>query len=155
MADKNGSIVATGKDQAESMETNKGPFSFLTNFNFPNPFDKRPDTPPPSTQLPKPDVVGETVKESQPPKPTVVRFPNPPSVVPPPIEAEAEVTSGKTHNPVVIWQVYAIGGFMILKWVWARWNERKERAKKGSSSSSSNDADNRSPEFLSPTEGDD
>ncbi|CAN1258308.1 hypothetical protein LINPERPRIM_LOCUS9847 [Linum perenne] len=77
------------------METNKGPFSFLTNFNFPNPFDKRPDTPPPC----------ETVKESQPPKPTVVRFPNPPSVVPPPIEAEAEVTSGKTHNPVVIWQV--------------------------------------------------
>ncbi|CAN1747635.1 hypothetical protein LINPERHAP1_LOCUS3150 [Linum perenne] len=132
------------------METNKGPFSFLTNFNFPNPFDKRPDTPPPSTQLPKPDVVGETVKESQPPKPTVVRFPNPPSVVPPPIEAEAEVTSGKTHNPV-----YAIGGFMILKWVWARWNERKERAKKGSSSSSSNDAENRSPEYLSPTEGDD
>ncbi|CAN0910593.1 hypothetical protein LINGRAHAP2_LOCUS26379 [Linum grandiflorum] len=149
MADKNGSILATGRDQVESRETNKGPFSFLPKFNFPNPFlnlEKRPDTPPSSTELPK---AGEAEKESQTPKSTVVRFPNPRSVLPPPIEAEGEDRG--THNPVVIWQVYAIGGFLVLKWVWTKWNERNERAKKGSSSTE----EDRSPDYLSPTEGED
>ncbi|XP_010553477.1 PREDICTED: uncharacterized protein LOC104823559 [Tarenaya hassleriana] len=47
-----------------------------------------------------------------------------------PLEAEAEFSSGRTSNSVVLWQVYALGGFLVLRWVWARWNERKERRNK-------------------------
>ncbi|XVE99137.1 hypothetical protein REPUB_Repub03eG0171200 [Reevesia pubescens] len=66
-----------------------------------------------------------------------IEIPKPPSLfmgnhrkLPPPLEFEAEDTVGRTSNPIVIWQVYAIGGFFLLKWVWARWKERKEMGAK-------------------------
>lgn len=29
-----------------------------------------------------------------------------------------------------LFQVYALGGFLVLKWAWARWNERNETGDK-------------------------
>ncbi|CAN1171993.1 hypothetical protein LINPERHAP2_LOCUS29916 [Linum perenne] len=147
--------AVTGKGHEEPGETKSGPFSFLPKFNLPNPFFNQAaetaKTASPSTDMPIAAVVGETEKEIETPKPSVVRFPNARSVVPLPMEVEIEESSHKTHNPVIIWQVYAMGGFLILKWVWARWNERKERAKKGSSSSSSTSTEeNQSPEYQLP-----
>ncbi|CAN1318922.1 hypothetical protein LINPERPRIM_LOCUS31020 [Linum perenne] len=142
--------AVTGKGHEEPGETKSGPFSFLPKFNLPNPFFNQAaetaKTASPSTDMPIAAVVGETEKEIETPKPSVVRFPNARSVVPLPMEVEIEESSHKTHNPV-----YAMGGFLILKWVWARWNERKERAKKGSSSSSSTSTEeNQSPEYQLP-----
>lgn len=31
---------------------------------------------------------------------------------------------------ILLFQVYALGGFLVLKWAWARWNERNERSDK-------------------------
>jgi hypothetical protein len=42
--------------------------------------------------------------------------------------------------------VYALGGFIVLKWIWARWQERNERDKKASSDDNqSNDDGYQSP----------
>ncbi|PON32991.1 hypothetical protein TorRG33x02_355680 [Trema orientale] len=57
-------------------------------------------------------------------KPGMVRFPKAQVVVPPPVAVENEET-GKTSNPVILWQVYALGGFLVLRWILARWKERK------------------------------
>ncbi|KAG5400565.1 hypothetical protein IGI04_015172 [Brassica rapa subsp. trilocularis] len=47
-----------------------------------------------------------------------------------PLKFEAEGSSGRTSNSFVLWQVYALGGFLVLKWACARWNERKETTAK-------------------------
>ncbi|KAL0403577.1 UNVERIFIED_CONTAM: hypothetical protein Sradi_1998500 [Sesamum radiatum] len=48
----------------------------------------------------------------------------------PPLKLEAEAEEGERNtNPVLLWQVYAIGGFFILRWAWTRWNERKGQKK--------------------------
>ncbi|XP_071707042.1 uncharacterized protein [Rutidosis leptorrhynchoides] len=44
------------------------------------------------------------------------------------LKLESEDAEKETH-PVLLWQVYAIGGFFILKWAWGRWNELRERKK--------------------------
>lgn len=44
------------------------------------------------------------------------------------LETES-VEGGPDTNPILVWQVYAIGGFFILRWAWTRWNERKGRKK--------------------------
>ncbi|XP_076946806.1 uncharacterized protein LOC143618484 [Bidens hawaiensis] len=61
-------------------------------------------------------------------KSTTVTFPdgNKKSVTP--LKLESEGAEQET-NPVVLWQVYVIGGFFILKWAYGRWNEHKERKK--------------------------
>lgn len=28
-------------------------------------------------------------------------------------------------------QVYALGGFLVLKWIWARWQERRDQKEEG------------------------
>ncbi|KAL2554784.1 hypothetical protein Fot_08403 [Forsythia ovata] len=66
--------------------------------------------------------VNETVVEDE-SKPAVVNFPRQ-TLAPLKLEAEAEGGEQNT-NPVILWQVYAIGGFFILRWAWKRWNERK------------------------------
>ncbi|KAK2998221.1 hypothetical protein RJ639_024173 [Escallonia herrerae] len=83
--------------------------------------------PPPTGAAPKPatDVL-ETCpkaanKYSDEPKPNGVKFIR--STVPP-LKLEAEI-EGRETNPALLWQVYAVGGFFILRWVWARWNERR------------------------------
>lgn len=55
-----------------------------------------------------------------------MRLPNRQTI--PPLKLEAEELEQDT-NPVVLWQVYTIGGFFILKWAWARWNERRANKK--------------------------
>lgn len=69
-------------------------------------------------------AVSSEVEES---KPATVRFPDTrPAVAP--LKLEAEELEQDT-NPVVLWQVYAIGGFFILRWALARWKERRAKKK--------------------------
>ncbi|KAL3650683.1 hypothetical protein CASFOL_007086 [Castilleja foliolosa] len=56
-------------------------------------------------------------------KAVVVSFPRH-VIAPLKLEAEAEGAE-RTTNPVILWQVYAIGGYYILRWAWIKWNERK------------------------------
>ncbi|KAL8136557.1 hypothetical protein V2J09_002558 [Rumex salicifolius] len=66
----------------------------------------------------KPDVVKFRMRESQ----------------AEPLKLESEEPE-QNSNPVVLWQVYALGGFILVKWAWAKWQERKANAKKGDSDS--------------------
>lgn len=122
--------IAGSKEDAGA---SKGPFSFLPKFKIELPFLK---------PGPKPEIVaGEEVKggtvivanegqEDRVNKPDVVKFTERRPVAPAPLVVEAEESSAKTSNPVILWQVYALGGFLVLRWIWARW---QERTKKGSS----------------------
>ncbi|KAL8145926.1 hypothetical protein AgCh_003888 [Apium graveolens] len=102
--------------------------------SFPNPFislftnlSKFFNFPPPKSN-PEPKVV-ETAPVAQNTKskaPVVAAFPNKQTV--PPLKFEAEDLE-RTTNPAVVWQVYAIGGFFVLKWAWARYNERRAKKK--------------------------
>ncbi|XP_038886165.1 uncharacterized protein LOC120076415 [Benincasa hispida] len=93
-------------------------FSFLPKFDFRLPFPINGGKKPPAV------VVDEGRKaDDDAQKPEFVRFPKAELPVAS-VEAEADV-SGKTSNPAVIWQVYALGGFLILSWAWARWKERR------------------------------
>ncbi|KAI3734653.1 hypothetical protein L6452_14127 [Arctium lappa] len=67
----------------------------------------------------------EVVEES---KPVSVRFPEARTTTVAPLKLEPEEVEQDT-KPVVLWQVYAIGGFFILKWVLGRWNERRANKK--------------------------
>ncbi|KAL6523801.1 hypothetical protein OROHE_016339 [Orobanche hederae] len=80
-----------------------------------------------SSQAEEPIMVKPDNVENEIIKPSVVTFPRQ-SFVPLKLEAEAEEAEWST-NPVILWQVYAIGGFYILKWAWTRWNERKGQKK--------------------------
>ncbi|XP_057789399.1 uncharacterized protein LOC131006242 [Salvia miltiorrhiza] len=44
------------------------------------------------------------------------------------LEGEADI-AGQTTNPLILWQVYALGGFLVVRWAWMRWNERKGQKK--------------------------
>ncbi|KAK9064041.1 hypothetical protein SSX86_017913 [Deinandra increscens subsp. villosa] len=68
---------------------------------------------------------GEVVEES---KPVVVRFPDAHPTTVEPLKLQAEEMERDT-NPVFLWQVYAIGGFFVLRWVLARWKERRASKK--------------------------
>ncbi|KAL8159697.1 hypothetical protein V2J09_001234 [Rumex salicifolius] len=41
--------------------------------------------------------------------------------------------SEQNSNPVVLWEVYILGGFILFKWGWAKWQERQGNAKKKNS----------------------
>ncbi|KAI4352626.1 hypothetical protein L6164_006860 [Bauhinia variegata] len=86
-------------------------------------------------------VVSDEAISNESLKPDFVRFPKRELIVPPPLETEAEEQSNKTSNPIILWQVYALGGFLVLKWVWARWNERRG---KGTSSDDDDSSQRRS-----------
>ncbi|KAK2634170.1 hypothetical protein Ddye_028962 [Dipteronia dyeriana] len=73
-------------------------------------------------------------------KPNLARFPD--SVgprLPSSLDFQAEEPAGSTSNHIVLWQVYALGGFLVLRWVWARWKERKGRDAKNDSSDDNNE----------------
>ncbi|XP_023762673.1 uncharacterized protein LOC111911121 [Lactuca sativa] len=74
------------------------------------------------------------VVEPEASKPVVVRFPDARTTTVPPLKVEAEELEQDT-NPVVLWQVYAIGGFFVLRWVLARWKERRANKKKSNENS--------------------
>ncbi|XXG63006.1 hypothetical protein AAC387_Pa05g1280 [Persea americana] len=48
----------------------------------------------------------------------------------PSLKLEVE-ESDEDMNPRNMWQVYALGGFLVLRWIWARWRERKSRGESG------------------------
>ncbi|KAK9911760.1 hypothetical protein M0R45_035651 [Rubus argutus] len=52
-------------------------------------------------------------------------FPKAEPVVPT-VAVETEEPMTRTSNPIIVWQVYALGGFLVLKWIWARWQERRD-----------------------------
>ncbi|CAL1374117.1 unnamed protein product [Linum trigynum] len=125
--------------------TTTSPFPFFPNFHldFPNPFRRE-------TQQPRRQIVASddpTPAAAAADKPDAIKFAErKPSSTAPPLQLEVDEPS----HPLLTYSVYALGGFIVLKWVWARWNERKERANKGSSTE-----ENRSPEYHSPAEGED
>ncbi|RDX61652.1 hypothetical protein CR513_60101, partial [Mucuna pruriens] len=101
-------------------------FSFFPKLNFQLPFlpPKPQPEPEPEPQPQQPNPQKEV------PKPSVVRFPKTQLVLVPssPLQAEPDAdpsASVKTANPLILWQVYAVGAIMISSWIWARWNERK------------------------------
>ncbi|XP_055830618.1 uncharacterized protein LOC129899629 [Solanum dulcamara] len=73
-----------------------------------------------ATSDPKPIVSAEEEE-----KPAVVKFPRQDL---PSLKLESEGEEPNT-NPIVLWQVYAIGGFFVLRWAWSRWNERRGNRK--------------------------
>ncbi|KAG7560561.1 hypothetical protein ISN45_Aa05g020790 [Arabidopsis thaliana x Arabidopsis arenosa] len=97
---------------------------FITNlFSF-----LQPKPPPATIDANAPKPTGE--KEPQKSTYETVSFPYNPPKTAEPIKFEAEPSPGRTSNSVILWQVYALGGFLVLKWAWARWNERNERSDK-------------------------
>ncbi|KAL9419207.1 hypothetical protein AB3S75_037042 [Citrus x aurantiifolia] len=57
----------------------------------------------------------------------VVKFSDPKPIDPPPMKLEVEDSE---QNPAARYLVYALGGFLVMRWLWARWQERKERSGK-------------------------
>ncbi|XP_057446381.1 uncharacterized protein LOC130738425 [Lotus japonicus] len=108
-------------------------FSFFPKFNLQLPF--LPPKPKPSfgdkTATTTPEQHHNEESSNSNSKRSLVRFPKTQPVAPPsPLQAEADPESStKTSNPFILWQVYALGGIIISKWIWARWNERHERGK--------------------------
>ncbi|XP_075502732.1 uncharacterized protein LOC142540458 [Primulina tabacum] len=68
-----------------------------------------------------------TVIEDESVNPSSVKFPTQ-GFTPLKLETDS-VEAEPDTNPLLLWQVYAIGGFFILRWAWTRWNERKGRKK--------------------------
>ncbi|XP_051116618.1 uncharacterized protein LOC127241540 [Andrographis paniculata] len=75
-------------------------------------------------------VKSPAAEEDESGKPGVVAFPRRNFVPLKLEEADAEAAERST-NPAVLWQVYAIGGFFVLRWAWKRWNEHKGQKKPG------------------------
>ncbi|XP_057463322.1 uncharacterized protein LOC130753342 [Actinidia eriantha] len=117
MAETEAKLENTG--DGEGRRSNPNPiFSLLSRlhlFHFPPP---KPESVVVAEQPIPP--VGESEK-----KPVVARLPKAPDDFPS-IKLEAEECEQNT-NPIVLWQVYAIGGFYVLRWVLARLRERRTR----------------------------
>ncbi|KAI5344291.1 hypothetical protein PRUPE_2G091100 [Prunus persica] len=128
--------MAENTEIVSKEEDPKGPknlFSLFPKFKLQFPFLKQePKAGVAVEDEPMKAVAGDEGLESKTQKPDTVRFPKAQLVVPPPVAVENEEPSTKTSNPIILWQVYAIGGFLVLRWIWARWNERRDR-KEGSS----------------------
>ncbi|KAF8039144.1 hypothetical protein BT93_B1633 [Corymbia citriodora subsp. variegata] len=138
MAEKDGILVSS-----EAPKDQKNAFPFFPNFGFKFPFQFPKKEPKPVMKEPE-LAGGQGVGEGEGEKPDVVRFPRKPLESPPPLKLEVEEESGKTSNPVILWQVYALGGFLILKWVWGRWQERK--ARKGGDGQATDDSQESAPD---------
>ncbi|KAF4367992.1 hypothetical protein F8388_002603 [Cannabis sativa] len=83
-------------------------FSLFTKFIHQFPFFKpKPNTESASVAEVEPRQGRAAVDGGESSKPDIVRFPKAQLAVPPPVA------------------VYALGGFLVLKWVLARWKERK------------------------------
>ncbi|KAF8403195.1 hypothetical protein HHK36_011294 [Tetracentron sinense] len=114
---ENAAIVSKGEDQKK-----QGPlFAIFSDFVLKFPQLK---------QETKVEVVAEEPKktgdeESKTQKLDVVRFSGTRQSIPP-LKLEVE-ESAQGMSPGNMWQVYALGGFMILRWLWARWNERRAK----------------------------
>lgn len=98
MAEKNGILVSS-----EAPKDRKNAFPFFPDFGFKFPFQFRKKEPIPAKE-PEP-AGGESEGGSTSEKPDVVRFPHKSLEPPPPLKLEVEEESGKTSNPVILWQV--------------------------------------------------
>lgn len=83
--------------------------------------------PPPPTKKIEPIDSKPIASAEDEDKPAVVKFPRQDL---PSLKLESEGAEPNT-NPIVLWQVYAIGGFFVLRWAWARWKERQNRKPSG------------------------
>ncbi|CAH1435033.1 unnamed protein product [Lactuca virosa] len=129
MADKETSIVLKNEDESNRPPN---PFSLLFTkftqvFNFPS----RPQ-PPEKKELAKVETEkkaivrdGEVVGES---KSATVTYPDGRSKTVTSLKLESEDAVQET-SPAVLWQVYAIGGFFVLRWAIGRWKEGRARKK--------------------------
>ncbi|CAN4126482.1 unnamed protein product [Withania somnifera] len=87
--------------------------------------------PPPSKKIeptaatsdPKPTASVEQVDNKP---PDVVKFPSQDISS---LKLESEGVSESNTNPVVLWQVYAIGAFFVVRWAWSKWNESRGKRK--------------------------
>ncbi|XWS08092.1 hypothetical protein CRYUN_Cryun41cG0049100 [Craigia yunnanensis] len=114
MADeKSKEIVSKNENPSE----HKNIFSILPKVELKFPFFNQ--------QSKKPEALVKKEEEIEIPKPPSLFMGNR-QKLPPPLEFEAQECVGRTSNPIVLWQVYAIGGFFLVKWIWASWKERKE-----------------------------
>ncbi|CAK9316991.1 unnamed protein product [Citrullus colocynthis] len=67
--------------------------------------------------------LGENNEETPPQKPNVVTVPVPKAVPPPPLTAECK-RPGKFSHPAIRWPLYALGGYLIISWVWKKWKPK-------------------------------
>ncbi|GAA0143492.1 hypothetical protein LIER_04163 [Lithospermum erythrorhizon] len=86
-------------------------------------------------------VIKEVVEERK-SNNSVVTFPKKEEL--PSFKLQAE-DAHKSTNPVLLWQVYAIGGFFVLRWAWSRWNERKGKKKPSNEERSTEEPPNEDP----------
>ncbi|XP_057815820.1 uncharacterized protein LOC131029375 [Cryptomeria japonica] len=80
--------------------------------------------------------------------PATVSFPRSsqrqPPLPPLKVEVEDKGGSGSQH----MWQVYALGGFLIVRWLWARWQERRARGRnEGDDNNNLDGSANHRPDF--------
>ncbi|KAL7109243.1 hypothetical protein ACP275_06G163900 [Erythranthe tilingii] len=94
---------------------------------FPPPKMNAVKVEPAAPQAAEPIAIKPAAVEIEAEKPVAVTFPKQ-SFAPLKLEAESEEAERST-NPVFLWQVYAVGGFVVLRWAWKRWNERKGQKK--------------------------
>ncbi|KAL5139332.1 hypothetical protein HKD37_10G029278 [Glycine soja] len=109
-------------EEAPTKQSLANIFSLFRKINFQLPFL------PPKPEEPK----LEAQAQQEGPKPGRVQFPKSQVAVisSSPLQAEPDADhspAAKTTNPLILWQIYAIGAIAISSWVWARWNERKGR----------------------------
>ncbi|KAL5716768.1 hypothetical protein ACHQM5_009891 [Ranunculus cassubicifolius] len=112
----NNDLKVDNKSIADGQKKNQNPFfSFFNNFNlnFPQ-FNKQPK------QL----SMESTTKKVESKSPDFVRVQGARKDFPS-VKLEGEEFEEANSGPQNMWQVYALGTFMIGRWLWARWNERK------------------------------
>ncbi|KZV22570.1 hypothetical protein F511_02587 [Dorcoceras hygrometricum] len=117
-------------------ETQENPIlAFFSNLfrgiQLPRPNNDAAVEPPSAATAPVAEPVEQkpAVIEDEAPNPSSVNFPR---QEPAPLKLETEPVEAEPNtNPILLWQVYAIGGFFILRWAWTRWNERKGSKKPG------------------------
>ncbi|KAI5072257.1 hypothetical protein GOP47_0012363 [Adiantum capillus-veneris] len=72
---------------------------------------------------PKHENTEEAALTKAPAAPTVVRLPRASIQVAPISHTVDESADQGSKN---LWQVYALVGFMVVRWLWARWKERTD-----------------------------
>ncbi|GAB4855151.1 hypothetical protein Ancab_023782 [Ancistrocladus abbreviatus] len=119
-------VVEEESSQQKKAPSNNMPFlSLLPKLQFNLPFGKPQQKAEMNAVAAEEQVSERAYEDSGTSKPDIVRFPvHQPEL--PPLNLENEEAENSS-NPLVLWQVYALGGFMIARWLWAKWQERKAK----------------------------
>ncbi|CAM8960748.1 unnamed protein product [Rhodiola kirilowii] len=83
--------------------------SLLQNFRLSFPFPANPQSDSQDSSANKTDVVIFTT--------------DPRPAVPPPLKIESDESSQR--SAAVVWQVYALGGYLLARWIWGKWKEKR------------------------------